>query len=290
MRHVTVGWGEAMKKLGLALCIGLAAVLPVSTTEAADRQPELSAAEQTQLAENLDRGLQLHEYDQAAWHVTDAAMAALPDEAKRQLRGYISTSAEDGLLTTFFGEDPKGSFYRLYSAVWTGSEVTRPTLYAPDQRVAVTADERQLILARRVALEDAAGLKTCSQAPANAIVLPGKTTGTTHVYVLTPQTTTDRFPFGGHSRIDVRDGKIVAKRAFTKGCIDLERPKAGSANEPAAIYITHLLDSVPTEIHVFTMLAAHVPVFVMTSERKLFAIEARNGQPSARLVTSSPGK
>lgn len=258
-----------------------AAALAVAASDEAPKS--LTPAEQAQLQENLNRGLDLYRYDQAAWHLTDAMLAALPDTSKQLIRGYITTPASKGLRTTFFGEAP-GSYYSLYSAVWTGTSVEDPVIHSPAERRPVSDEERRLILARKVALEGAGTLDMCSSAPANAIVVPGADS-LVHVYVLTPQTQNHSYPLGGHHRIDVKDGSVVAKRTFTKSCINFDtagRPDKGS---PEAAVITHLLDSVPTELHVFSVFAMRVPLYVAVRDKRIYAVEISSGQPRVRLVS-----
>ena len=52
--------------------------------------------------------------------------------------------------------------------------------------------------------------------------------------------------------------------------------------------VTHLLDEIPTEIHVFNVYASGLPVFVMTRNGRIFAIEVNGGLPRARLIQQKP--
>jgi hypothetical protein len=64
------------------------------------------------------------------------------------------------------------------------------------------------------------------------------------------------------------DGRITGSRAFTKSCITMAQPK-----NVTALVISHLLDPVPTEIHVFTSLSAGLPVYVAIPEsNRVFAV------------------
>lgn len=249
----------------------------------------LSPAEQAQLRVNLDRGLKLYRYDQSAWHVTDAMMAALSSDAKSHLRGYVTTPAEGGLRTTFFGESD-GRYFEVYSATWTGSEIVDAELVSPEERRPVTEEQRRLIEARKLALKNAAGLGMCSNASPNAIVVPGDSpTEPISVYILTPQTEAHVYPLGGHHRLDVKDGKVIAKRAFTNGCIDFDKAAVPDKGRPEAAVITHLLDTVPTEIHVFSVFAMGLPLFVGIRDGRVYVVEINQGRPSARVVGNAGG-
>ena len=84
------------------------------------------------------------------------------------------------------------------------------------------------------------------------------------VYFLSPQVRNDVYPFGGHFRVTVApDGKMLSSRAFTKNCLDMPAPPA----DAFGFGVSHLLDPIPTEIHVSTALVARNPVLVMTGDR-----------------------
>ncbi len=266
--------------LALVLLSGVAAGSPL----AAEAPQTISPSEQAQLDRNLDRGTQLFRFDQAAWHVTDAALAAISDPSKGLVRGYITTSALNDLKTTFFGENG-GNYYALFSAVWTGSAIIDAKIYPPEKQIPVTPEEQQLIEARKVAIDGIGTMEMCSSASPNVIVLPGASADDpVSVYVLTPQTKSGVFPLGGHHRIDVKGGKIVAKRDFTKSCINFDKFANPKNERPEAVVITHLLDSIPTEIHVFSVYALGIPLFVGVQDGRIYAVEIQGGRAQARLV------
>ena len=95
----------------------------------------------------------------------------------------------------------------------------------------------------------------------NPLTLPGATPRDWRVYLLPVVEDGDRVPLGGAWRIDVHDGQVVAQRAFTQGCIALDNQGGDDA-----FVVSHLLDPIPTEIHVFWSLWADKPMFVTTSQ------------------------
>lgn len=248
----------------------------------------LSPFDEAQMAQSIDRGIKLYRYDQSAWHVTDAMMEAVPAATKKLIRGYITTTDPGGYRTTFYGEDGDNRF-KLYSAVWTGHVIVGAQIYSAGNMVPVSDEESRLILARKAATENLDGLMFCSDANPNAAAIPGTTpSDPVSVYIMTPQTKTDVFPLGGHNRVDVKDGKVVSKRAFTKGCIDFNRAElmkdAPKGATPVGMVVTHLLDPVPTEIHVFSVLAAQLPLYVGVSDGRLFAVEFVSRSARIRLL------
>lgn len=267
---------------GFVAALALTSAVIAQATFAADAPKTLRPDEQVQLQHNLALGTLLYEYDQSAWHVTDAALAAMPNAIKSQSRGYVTTPARNGFRTTFYGLDGT-KYYPIYSAVWTGSKIEDERRFAGNDNL--SAEELRLIEDRRVALAGAGELVMCSKARPNIIVVPdGSDPALTHVYVLTPQTSNGHFPAGGHHRIDVSGGKVVATRDFTKHCVDLEVP--GGDKKPVGLIVTHLLDPVPTEIHVFTVFATRLPLFVGVPDGRLYGVEVRDGKAEARIVGS----
>lgn len=258
--------------------IGASLLASTSITSAKPLTPELKA----QMAANLARGDLLYEYDQAAWHTTDAMMIAVPEALKKLLRGYVITPDGDNLRITFYGVDT-GREFAIYSAAWDGKTIVRPILSSAEPRPQVSAAEQRMIAARSVAtnIKVIEKLGFCSEGTPNVAVIPGATTADPiSVYVMTPQTENGIWPLGGHHRIDVKDGRIVAQRAFTKSCVNLGN--AAKKDEiPLTMAVTHLLDPIPTEIHAFTVHTSDVPLVVGTSDG-IFTLGRKDGKIFAK--------
>lgn len=247
-------------------------------------QTQTSPTQQTdaQLAANMARGDLLYAYDQAAWHVTDAALAAMPKDAKDRLKGFVVTPDAAGYRTTFFGGDATRPF-RLYSAVWTGREVRDAQLYPVDGSVPVSGEEARLIGARTIALANPGKLAVCTKAAPNVAVIPGsRPEDPISVYVLSSMTTMGEVPLGGHHRIDVKDGKVVARRQFAKSCIGYSTKQMPKGAQPAAFVITHLLDPVPTEIHAFSLHYMPVPLAIGIPPSGMYMLRLKDGRATAR--------
>lgn len=260
-----------MRKWLLALLVAIAG--------AATAQP----SPQAQAAANMARGDLLYAYDQSAWHVTDAALKAIPKDVIPLLRGYIVTPAPGGYRTTFYGGEP-GNHFRVYTAIWSNRVIDQPELLAADRRVPVTADEERMIAAKTLALTSLRELQKCSNGKLNSVVVPGATPqDPVSVYIMTPSTRPNAIPMGGHHRIDVKDGAVVSSRKFTNSCIELERPTASKAKgTPVAMFISHLLDPVPTEIHAFAVQTVGLPMYVATPDGTIFSVQLDKGRAIAR--------
>lgn len=264
-----------------AILLGTIAAAPAIAAKA----PQvLSQAEQAQLEDNLRRGRQIYDYDQAAWHTTDAMLEHLPEAQREQVRGWVITDVQGGEKATYFGVE-SAKRYVLYSAVWDGSAISQEVIAPAGGRETLSAEQESLAAALDAALPAARNFGRCSSAQFNAVVLPAKSPGDAiSVYFLTPQTKDGEYPFGGHYRVDVRNGAVVSQRPFTKTCISLNA--AGTKTETvAAMYITHLLDPVPTEIHVFGMLASGKALAVGVPDGRVYMLSAPKGRPQYELIS-----
>jgi hypothetical protein len=248
------------------------------------QSPSSQANLDAQLAANMARGDLLYAYDQSAWHVTDAMLKSVTGQARALVRGYITIPDPQGYRTTFFGENGDRHF-KLYSAVWTGRAITAAQTFLAADNVPLSDEENRLIAAKKIATAKTDGIMVCGEANPNTIVIPGATLADAiSVYVLTPQTKLSAFPLGGHNRIDVLDGRVISTRQFTRSCISLDKASVPDKATPTGMFINHLLDPIPTEIHAFTVHAAQVPLYVGVRSGEAFAVEVRGGKANARRI------
>jgi hypothetical protein len=199
------------------------------------------------------------------------------------IKGWVVTDVPNGSKATYFGLSGDSPFV-VYSAVWDGSNVLEEAIPSAEQRQPLGSSEQKLAIALNTARPVADRLGRCSPKAFNVVVLPGRSaTDPTSVYFLTPQTETGEYPFGGHYRVDVQNGAVVHQRPFTNSCITLDSRGPDNGGKPVALVITHLLDPVPTEIHVFGVFAMGIPLYVVTKDR-LFAVEVSGGQARVRIL------
>ncbi len=232
----------------------------------------VSAAEVAQLREVARRGALLYAYDQAAWHGTDDMVAKLPDYQSR-IGGWIVDGPVEAPELVFFD---KAGLRPVYVARFRDGKLVSGEVSAADAGE-LSAPRRELIAAREAALaaRAKANVKRCSEAAMNSVVLPPAAPGEpTLVYFLEPQRVMEAIPFGGHYLFPVEaSGRVGRMRRFTKTCIEISRVANGEENqELVGLLITHLLDRVPTEIHVFSSLAARLPVSVGTRDGRTWHV------------------
>jgi hypothetical protein len=245
--------------------------------------PALSTADAAAIRTAAARGTLIYAYDQAAWHGTDEMLAKVPD-ARTKVGGWIVDGPADAPEIVFFDKD-KAAPHAVWLGAYRGGKLVSTRVAGPGEPE-LNPERKRLIAARAAAVEalQAKGFQRCGQGPMNTVVLPPtEAGGTTYVYVLTPQPDMNTIPFGGHYRIAVGpDGKAGEIRAFTNSCIAMPRKPPGG-HAPVGLFITHLLDPMPTEIHVFSSLVAGVPVYVGTSDRRIWAVSGATIRPMGEI-------
>lgn len=219
----------------------------------------------------IDRGALLYLYDDAAWRGTDDLRDHFP-QLMPLVRGYVVSGEQAAVELTFYDEAKSKALYRAKFS--DGKRVSSGPPAA--DRVALTPGEQRLVAARVTAMKafEDAKVSLCSESTPNmALIPPVAPTDPVRAYLMTPRTTMTSLPMGGHFAVDVlADGKAGTVRAFTKSCLELPIAKDGK-KEPKALFVTHLLDPTPTEVHVFSSLTGKIPIYVMTSNQKLWVVE-----------------
>lgn len=253
-----------------ALAVALLTAAPAAQAVARDKALPVTAAEQALLDQAVARGSLLYAYDQAAWHGTDEMLAKLRDPASK-VGGWIVDGPADAPELVFFDKDVAEP-HAVFLVSFRSGKIASSREPNPQERQ-LSLERRRLVAARQAALTALVEKKVpaCSPAPFNSVVLPpAGPGGLTLVYFLTPQTEANLIPFGRHYRVSVSpDGKVGEIRPFTNSCISLSA-SAPAGSRSVALMITHLLDPVPTEIHVFSSLAAHVAVGVGTKDGRVW--------------------
>jgi hypothetical protein len=226
---------------------------------AAAQTPE----ERTRLDWAAARGRLIFELDRAAWVGTDDMIARIPNASSSGMRGYIVERDGSGFAVTFFGgpEDRPVAFYR---GRVENRQVVAREIFPADARPALTPIQRRLAAVRQLATT--LDRRPCGTTSFNTAIIPPETPeGPVDLYLLTPQVRARQYPLGGHFRFTIAaDGSILSSRDFTRSCIDLGEEDARQNEDLVAMFITHLLDPIPTEIHVFTSLTAHAALGVGT--------------------------
>jgi len=247
----------------LAAAAALLAAFPAAAQQ-------LSPADKAAIALAEARGKLLYAYDQAAWHGTDDMVAKLPDYQHRA-GGWIVDGPADSPELVFFDRDEIDP-HALYFARFRGNQLVSSHVLAPGEDASLSPARKRMIAARRAATARFVADKPliCTDQQVNTVVLPpASTDAPILVYILSPQTEAGVLPFGGNYRTEVApDGTVGPLHPFTKSCVDLRTSDAAvkDGGKTAGLFVTHLIDPVPTEIHVFLSLEGKLPVAVGTSQ------------------------
>lgn len=198
-------------------------------------------------------GLDIYRHDRAAAVATDAVIGLRRFKNDARVRGWITEEHQDRIVVTFIDQAPAA----LYRVSVSSDGVAGPVT-ALDEPAALTPYELGAATARAAAL--ASAFEPCSK-NYNSVVLPSGATPGTHwnAYLLPGTTKHNIVPIGGTYRMEINGSKVVSQRGFTRTCIALQ-----SEPEALGLTITHLLDPIPTEAHVFWSLWAKKPIYVAT--------------------------
>ncbi|KLJ01925.1 hypothetical protein [Luteimonas sp. FCS-9] len=210
----------------------------------ADRGPQESALV---AAEENGRTLYLH-----ARAIASVKAEMQRDRAMRRDRrvaGEITEARDGGIAVTVVDRTP--------SAIYRAVVSPDGTLQAPVEAVAapgeLSAYESAAVRARSMAM--AFDAPRCGK-DYDAIAFPSSASDGWMAYLL-PRPARGSVPIGGSYRLEIEGEGVVASRPYTRSCIAL----APSPNS-VGMMITHLLDPVPTDVHVFWSLWEGKPFFV----------------------------
>lgn len=236
---------------------------------------KVTEAEKSANAEAMERGRLLYRYDQAAWHSTDALMAAIRVDDYPDLRGWVvEPHAGDTLLVTYFAQR-KGPRYAVLRYVVRGSTVIEGGLVPKGADTNLSPLANRLVDARDAAAARFAKerLGLCTEANPNTIVLPPDEHDRIQAYIMSASKTAGVFPLGGHYRFTIGpDGKVESWRPFLKSCMIIDTRPEGEMQQKTAFFVSHVLDSQPTEIHYFARYNVPVDIAVMTTDGDIWML------------------
>lgn len=272
----------------ITLVAGLIGLLSIGIL--AQRTKPADAAE---LAEITRRGRALAEYDQAAWHSTDAVRALGPK--KGTVAGFIGRKT-NGVWTVVYGRlsDAGDSYWIFYEAL----QQTSPKEFKVTHYEKPKEDKDYFLKASRAMESAKNAFVPAAERPYNVAVIPAAE-NKFYVYFVPAQTQHGIFPLGGDVRFTVGgDGKIAETRQMHKSIIEFRVPQD---MKPESGIHTAVLDDAPEDTDVFHVLAREpkVPELVVTSKyiyqvdvdgtiRYLMTTEAFKKIGSKRPTSKSP--
>jgi hypothetical protein len=233
---------------GIAGALGLTVLLAGKVFAAGSQDARPPTADELRAV--TERGRMLYEYDQAAWHASDAVQTANPRTTEGQLS--IARKLNDK-WTVVFGKLHEDRFAIDYEADEQGSLRQFAVRKEPEER----QDEGFFFHAAR-AIELAMHDFGKTGRPYDVAVLPAPGEQL-YVYLYPAQTVARVYPLGGDARYLVSaDGMtILEKRQMHETILEKAPPSRGQGK---AGYHTHALGEVPEDTDVFHVLTEEPPV------------------------------
>ncbi|MDZ7282148.1 hypothetical protein N4G62_08925 [Sphingomonas sanguinis] len=258
----------------------LAMAILVAAAQVAAAPPVIatqdSRSEQQRLADASIFGAMIYAFDRAAWVSTDSLMEVVPRDQLVGAGGYVIEPVDKDTLRATYFKGEAASARAFFVADVRGGKVVRHEILP--EPAPLTPVQMILARAREIAKQEAGakGYRPCTAAPFNTVVLPSVNGGPVTVYLLSPQVTNANYMMGGNYRVTIApDGRIVGSRAFNTSCLNLKLPDRDT-EKVAGLFVSHLLDPVPTEIHVFASYSVQQPVFVLTPDKRTWQVRGRD--------------
>jgi hypothetical protein len=218
-------------------------VVPLLSTLLAEAQIPSDKA----LADIATRGRILYEYDQAAWHASDAVANTHP--AKEQMGQYIARKAESGWEVAFGQMSPSGDAFLIALLATQGKSREEFTVKQFDTPQRDTGFYLSASKGIHAATSDFHGVNH----PYNVAVLPAAN-GQLYIYLVPAQTQENDYPLGADVRYLVSaDGAIVEKRPLHKSLIPHGDVPAGT--QMVGGTHSHVLSDLPEDTDVFYVLS-----------------------------------
>jgi len=233
--------------------IGLTVLLGVTVATASPAKAQKAMAPtQDDLAAITERGRLLYEYDQAAWHASDAVQMANPKNVEGQ---RCIAKKEAGKWTVIFGK--LNADHSRFGISYQADEQATLRQFAARQEPAERQDEGFFLYAAR-AIEIAMKDFGAANRPYNVAVLPGPAEQL-YVYLYPAQTKARVYPLGGDVRYLVSpDGtRILEKLQMHKSI--LETGPAAGKKVVSGVH-THILSDLPEDTDVFHVLTQDPPL------------------------------
>jgi hypothetical protein len=240
------------------LALGVAAAVSAARCQTNDRdRKEL-------LAGVTERGRELYDYDQCAWHGTDAILAMHPDMSG--VAHYLCVNTPTGWRLVFprWNATHDGLMV-AFEADGSGKNYDARAFDSP-------VDAGDDLMARERALELALKSFHPAHRAYNTAILDAPN-GDFYVYVYPGQTKDTVWPLGGDVRYTIRgDGKkIVETRPLHKTILDMEYDPGDT---PTSGFHMHVLSDVPEDTDVLYVLNRRplIPEYIGTLSGWIFVI------------------
>jgi hypothetical protein len=234
----------------------------------------LTRAQRNALAAATQRGRLLRAIAGAGIIATQDMLSRVSDPAGAGISGWLAEPGGNAVTVTFYAEGddttPPGAVYRV---TILGGRATAREVFLAGDRPPLTGHLARMAAARKAT--EGLDHQACGGQDFNVLVVPpAGPDAPIDVYQISPQTQRGHYPVGGHFKTTIGpDGSVVASRGFTNVCLNVAAADVAAGQRPEPIAVTHLLDPLPTEIHVFLAIWTGHPLVVVAGDpQRLFAV------------------
>jgi hypothetical protein len=234
--------------------------------------PPLDSAQRAEIERAVVRGRQLFAIARAGLLGTQDLLSRVADPAGTGIAGWVAEPEGNAMAVTFYADTDSGPVAVYRSRILAGRAVSRETFLTGDRPPLAGIAER---MARARAASESEEQRGCTDQPFNVLVVPpASVDAPIDVYRLSAPESRGRVPLGGHYRSTVAsDGSVADARGFSHGCLNVDVGEVPAGTQGGPIAVTHLLDPLPTEVHVFLSLFSGRPLVVAAGDpTRLFLV------------------
>jgi hypothetical protein len=209
----------------------------------------------------LQRGRLIFDLDGAAAVTSDDLRAR---GVRAGIMGWTVERDGDAMVVNYYTRGQGEALVAVYRGRVQRARVVSREVFPEGARPPLTPVQRRIAAARDAM--DGFAYQRCTRPRLNVTVIPpGDADAPVELYALAAQTEANVFPFGGHYLLTISaDGRIASQRPFADGCHNMPTREGG--RRPRAVHVTHMLDPLPTEIHVFMSVWTGLPLYVGIGE------------------------
>jgi len=220
------------------------------------------------------RGRLLAAIDHAGRIATQDMLSRVSDPSGAGISGWLAEPEGNAVTVTFYADAAAGTpAAAVYRVSILGGRVTSREVFLAGSRPPLGAHLARMAAARNAT--EALDHRPCGGDAFNVLVVPpAAPDAAIDVYQISPQTQRDHYPFGGHFKSTIAaDGSVVAQRGFANSCLDVAAAAPAAGTQAAPLAVTHLMDPLPTEIHVYLSIWTGHPLVVVAGDpQRLFAV------------------
>jgi hypothetical protein len=253
---------------------------PVAATPAPAARPRpafvepLSRTQRAALDAAAQRGRLLGAIARAGIVATQDMLSRVSDPGGAGISGWLAEPEGNAITVTFYAEgDDATPPSAVYKVTLLGGRATARDVFLAGSRPPLTGHLARMAAARRAT--EGLDHQACGGQDFNVLVVPpAAPDAPIDVYQISPQTARGSYPLGGHFKTTIAPGGgVVASRGFTNACVNIAAADVVAGQRPEPIAVTHLLDPLPTEIHVFLAIWTGHPLVVVAGDpQRLFAV------------------